>query len=151
MDFSELPTEIRSIWNNANTPIVIRTNQKGAKLSARLPYRDNNRSWVNSIGKSRATYNGNLKVWEMPKIWLNPFINESLNRYGSIYVVQPHNALEVCAPACRNATGHECQCSCLGENHGTGGGNGWFDVSDTLAFRWATASWAIRKLTMKNC
>lgn len=149
MHIASLPENILRRWRHKTIPMVIRTGRKGEQLFVHLPFAEDNRLWVNSLGKSRASYSRADQAWNLPKTWLNSFIGESLNRYGSVYVVQPHNQREVCAPACRNATGHECQCSCLGAHHGAGDGSGWFDVSEIFAFRWAGAELAIRKLSIK--
>lgn len=90
------------------------------------------------------------KSWKLPLSWLNRFVDGTLDRYGRVYVVQPFREMEKCAPACRNAVGHDCQCSCMGANHGAGDGNGWFDVSDTFSFRWGPQEAAIRLMTRRT-
>lgn len=150
MDISALPPSILSLWHSKSVPMVIRTDKKGEQLMVHLPYAVDNRSWINGLGKSKATYVKSVQGWQIPKSWLNQFVDGALERFGSVHVVQPHNEREVCAPACRNAVGHDCQCSCLGANHGTGDGSGWFDVSDTLAFRWSGSELAVRKLSRKD-
>jgi hypothetical protein len=32
-------------------------------------------------------------------------------------------SLHACGPRCQNATGHQCECSCQGKNHGKGFGH----------------------------
>ncbi|MFT4793892.1 MAG: hypothetical protein ACJAVR_003262 [Paracoccaceae bacterium] len=150
MNLADLPQKIIGPWNNKTTPIVIRSASKGVQLALRTPYADDNKFWVNRLASSRAVWDGNLKAWILPMRWLNNVINRSLERCGSIYVVQPYNDSETCAPACRNATGHVCECSCMGEFHGTQDGESWFDVSETFAIRWKGPELAIRKITKKQ-
>jgi len=126
------------VWNQTKTPVVLRRPGRGAKVRVRLPYAKDNRFWLK---------NGNLhdphwidgdgkRYWEIPKAWFNDFVARALEKYGQLYVIQPYREQEKCAPACMNAVGHECQCSCMGQNHGAGQHGHWFVVSDTFAMRW---------------
>jgi len=75
--------------------------------------------------------------------------SEQLADYGKAYVVQPYREHEKCSPACQNARGHECQCSCMGLYQGQGNDGSWFDVSDTFATRWGEQVRACRLMTAK--
>jgi hypothetical protein len=89
--------------------------------------------------------------WEVPKAWFNDLVNAALRRYGQLYVIQPYKEQEVCAPACMNAEGHECECKCMGANHGAGGpGAGWFVVSEAFATRWTGGSLACRLMKLRK-
>ena len=57
-------------------------------------------------------------------------------RFGRVYVIQPYREFEKCAPACWNATGFTCECSCMGKNHGSMPGGRWWVVADTFAIQW---------------
>jgi len=96
------------------------------------------------LGKPDQKYVRDHQAWEIPKAWFNTFVEAALLRYRQVYVVQPYREYEVCAPACRNAKGHDCNCSCMGQNHGTGDGSGWFDVSDTFSVKWGEKEMALR-------
>lgn len=154
MDTSNIPPEIQREWAQPDIPIIVRSGIKGDKLTARLPYRPDNRQWLNGLatGNRRPTIRWAHfeKSWKLPLNWLNRFVDGALVRYGRVYVVQPYREMEKCAPACRNAVGHDCQCSCMGANHGTGDGDGWFDVSDTFSFRWGPQEAAIRLMTRRS-
>ena len=76
-------------------------------------------------------------------------IERSLAEYGKVYVIQPYREQEKCSPACQNATGHECQCSCMGLYHGAGNDGSWFEVSDTFAARWGEQELACRLMTAR--
>jgi hypothetical protein len=141
--------EARRVWNQTTIPVVFRQTEKGAQLLVRLPFRDDNRIWLNSHGKSSVDWNKVKKHWLLPKSWFNNFVESSLKRYGKLYVIQPYIEHEICAPACRNAEGHECQCSCMGANHGIHDGSGWFDVSETFAIRFSEKRMACRLMQVK--
>ena len=151
MDTTNIPSPIRRQWAQAQVPIVVRSGLPGDKLTARLPYCADNRDWLHGMAtgtrRPDAKWAPSEKAWKLPVAWLNRLVNGALDRYGRIYVVQPYRELEKCAPACRNATGHDCECSCMGANHGVGDGGGWFDVSETFSFRWGPREAAIRLMT----
>jgi hypothetical protein len=142
-------TRVKAIWNQQDIPVLLRRG-KGHKLRMRLPFADENRKWLRISGKSEPEWNSKPKFWELPQNWFNNLVENSLNRYGKLYVIQPYREQEKCAPACWNAVGHECQCQCMGENHGVGeNGSGWFVVSDTFATRWSEQQVACRLMTKK--
>jgi hypothetical protein len=147
---------LKKVWNQQQVPVILRRTGKGEMLRARLPsvkkqlapYRSEF-EWLSACGKSNADWNTVQKCWELPKLWFNNFVNRALESYGRVYVIQPYREHEVCAPACQNASGHECNCSCMGEHHGTGGDSSWFEVSETFAVRWGEKSLASRLMTKK--
>ncbi|RUV98191.1 hypothetical protein EOA75_01250 [Mesorhizobium sp. M1A.F.Ca.IN.022.07.1.1] len=135
------------IWNQQRIPVAWRKTGKGEKLLARLPYAADNKAWLGSLGRVRPVWNRTQHQWELPKAWFNTFVDKSLARFGSVYIIQPYREQEKCSPACQNATGHECQCSCMGEHHGAGNDGSWFEVSDTFATRWGREEIACRLLS----
>lgn len=153
MDLTNIPLQIRAHWSNPNIPIIVRSGIPGEKLTARLPYRSDNNTWLRSLAsgtrKPEIKWSPQIKAWKLPISWLNRFVDSGLERYGRLYLIQPYREIEKCAPACRNAVGHDCQCSCMGANHGIGDGRGWFDVSETFSFRWGTSAAAIKLMTKK--
>lgn len=138
--------EIRNIWRQTAVPVIIRRAGVGQQHRLRLPFADDNRYWLRNGRKSRPVWLSQQKYWEIPKAWFNDFINRSLKRYGKVYIIQPFREQEKCAPACMNATGHECQCSCMGQNHGAGNDGSWFEVNEAFATRWNEEDWACRLL-----
>ena len=148
--------EMRRVWNQRSIPIVLRRSGKQEKIRVRFPTKSSyhdwfmaDQDWVAGIGKSDPHWNRQLKCWELPKSWFNKFVVATLEHFGQLYVIQPYREYEVCAPACQNATGHECQCSCMGEHHGTGGDSSWFEICETFAFRWGDKSLACRLMRRK--
>lgn len=140
-------SRLRRIWNQKNIPVVLRRNGKGERLRIRLPFNEDNRNWLQDNRRTRIEWSSTENCWEVPKSWFNDFVRRALNRFGQLYVVQPYREQEICAPACWNAAGHECQCSCMGANHGSGADAGWFEVSDTFATRWGERQLACRLMT----
>lgn len=141
---------LREVWRQKKIPVVIRRADKGHKLRVRLPYADNNRQWLNTVGKSTVAWNSSKHCWELPRSWFNDFVNRALERYGKLYVIQPYREQEKCAPACMDAEGHVCQCSCMGANHGNRNNGSWFEVSETFATRWGEKEIACRLMVSKR-
>ncbi|NBB49803.1 hypothetical protein GVN24_16125 [Rhizobium sp. CRIBSB] len=138
-----------AIWQQQAIPVAWRSGEKGDPLLAKLPFQRDNKAWLASMGRNRPVWNASQKYWEIPKSWFNTLVDRSLERFGKIYVVQPYREQEKCAPACMNAAGHECQCSCMGANHGAGNDGSWFEVSDTFATRWGAKELACRLMVAK--
>jgi len=141
---------IRRIWAQPSVPVLLRRG-KGKRPRLRLPFapkKRDNRSWIRHGRRTDIRWDAGKKYWEVPQAWFNDLVDRCLEEFGKIYIIQPYREQEKCAPACWNATGHECQCSCMGEHHGTGGPEeGWNVVSDTFATRWGNESYACRLLT----
>ncbi|UCA46155.1 hypothetical protein [Pseudochrobactrum sp. XF203] len=140
--------EFGKILVQGHTPVALRFG-KGHKLYVRVPYADDNRRWLQSGKRTSPVWLKERKQWELPQSWFNDFVNKCLQRYRRVYVVQPFRIMEKCSPACRNAQGHECQCSCMGANHGSESHEGWFDISDTFSFKWKDQELACRLLVVK--
>lgn len=140
---------LKYVWEQEGIPVVLRRTGKGQRLRVRLPYSDSNRLWLQNDRRTKPVWITRENYWELPKTWFNDFVNRSLLKYGKVYIIQPYREQEVCAPACQNATGHECQCSCMGLYHGTGSDKSWFVVSDTFATRWHQQQLACRLLAAK--
>lgn len=141
--------KIEAIWLQNVIPVIYRRGA-GYPLLLRLPYKEDNRIWLRDQNKRKPKWIGeNKRYWEIPASWLNSIVSRLLNRWGKLYIIQPFREQEKCAPACWNARGHECQCSCMGENHGSKNlEERWFIVSDTFATKWNTKELACRLLTL---
>jgi hypothetical protein len=148
IDISE--EELKRVWNQKRIPVVVRRGKKGQRLRIRIPFSNTNRDWLRNGRKTSPEWDGERKFWEVPKAWFNDFVERSLKKYGKLYTIQPYREQEKCAPACMNAVGHECQCSCMGANHGVGNDGSWFEVSDTFATRWGGQHLACRLMTVKE-
>ena len=135
------------IWKQNSIPVILRRGGQGQSLRVRLPYAEDNRRWLQSGKRTSPTWCSTEHYWEIPKAWFNGLVERSLARYGKLYIVQPFREQEKCAPACMNARGHECECSCMGANHGAGNHGSWFEVSDVFATRWREMHLACRLMT----
>jgi len=145
-----------SAWKQNAIPVVWRSAEKGTQLAVRLPYSGNNHLWLRSHRRSKPKWNSEGKYWNAPKSWLNDITERALLDFGSIYIIQPYRAFEICASACQNAIGHDCTCSCMGRYHGHGNDGSWFEVTDAFSFRArrrgqsVSKSWAVRKLVARS-
>ena len=141
--------ELKKVWSQFAVPVIIRRNKKGQQHRLRLPYSDSNREWLRNGRTIRPLWYAQQRYWEIPKAWFNDVVNRALARFGRIYIIQPFREQEKCAPACMNAVGHECQCSCMGQNHGAGNDGSWFEVNEAFATRWNDEEWACRLLQVR--
>lgn len=143
----ETDARLKAVWNQGLIPVILRRGGKGQRLRVRLPYGENNRQWLQNGRRISPSWNADDHYWETPKTWFNDLVERSLTKYAKVYIVQPFREQEKCAPACMNAVGHECQCSCMGANHGVGNDGSWFEISDTFATRWGELHLACRLMT----
>jgi hypothetical protein len=139
---------LRAIWNQSEIPVVIRKG-KGHPLIVRLPFANDNRQWLQDGKRTSPTWIAYKKHWQLPRAWFNGLVERFLKRYSRLYIVQPYREQEKCAPACMNALGYECQCSCMGANHGAGMTSDWLVISGSFAVRTGDTSVACRLLTRK--
>lgn len=138
--------KIRTIWNQKHIPVIYRRGD--GPLMIKLPYAVDNRIWIKGTKRNKPKWNSKYTCWETPKAWFNDLVTKILSRHKKVYVIQPYRKQEKCAPSCWNAKGHECQCSCMGEYHGTEGPNGnWLIISDTFATLWHEKELACRLIT----
>lgn len=141
---------IRQIWLQSNVPVLFRKG-KGFPLMVRLPFRPDNMAWLKNDRRNKPKWIADKKHWEIPTSWFNDTVNRGLARWGKLYIIQPHAAHEVCARACWEAEGHECECSCLGEHHGSNRPSGrWFEVSEAFAVKYESKELACRLLVKKQ-
>ncbi len=117
-----------AIWAQSGTPVIVRRTEKGQQHRLRIPFSENNYSWLRDGRPRKPIWDQSRKRWEIPKAWFNDFVQRALKRWGKLYVIQPYRKQEICARACMEAQGHECQCSCMGVNHGSGMDGSWFEV-----------------------
>ena len=81
--------------------------------------------------------------------WYDWLARRLLYKYSAVYLIQLYREQQKCAPACWNAEGLHCECSCMGENHGSGHpGERWREVSETFAFEWGPTKYACRLLVL---
>jgi hypothetical protein len=143
-------TELKRVWSQREIPVILRRTGKGEKLRARIPRARGDFDWLRNGRHQAPFWNSDLDCWELPKAWFNDFVERALGSFGRVYVIQPYREEEKCSPACQNAHGHECECSCMGQYHGAGNDGTWFEVSETFATRWSDPQLACRLMTVKR-
>jgi len=152
---TENERRLKEAWNQRVTPVALRRTGDGERTRVRLPGQPidllEERVWLlNDRKKHYLEWNCVERCWELPKKWFNDFVERALVRFGKLYIIQPFIETETCARACMQARGHECNCSCMGQNHGAGMHGWWFEVSETFAVCSLTPQLAGRLLTRTN-
>lgn len=134
------------VWGQKALPVIF-LGAPDYPLLVKLPYAEGNRDWLQDDRRSHPKWISTEKAWSIPKSWFDDTVRRCLERYRSVYVIQAIRETEKCAPACVNAVGVECTCSCLGANHGSGISlHTWFVVSDAFAVRHGPVRYAVRLL-----
>ncbi len=146
----EQDPRLRNIWKQREIPVVFRQ-ARPKPLLVRLPFLNDNYAWLRGENKRKPKWNSQHIAWEVPIAWFDELIHRLLKRHGRVYVIQLHNEMQKCAPACWNAEGFHCECSCLGANHGTGHpGATWHEIAETFAFSWGPRQYACRLIVASN-
>ncbi|WP_152046751.1 hypothetical protein [Aureimonas psammosilenae] len=136
---------LRDVWKQREVPVVLRRGGPDEKLRIRLPAGEEKFDWISSGRQHQPERFDDPHYWELGKTRFNDFVEQALDRFGKLYVIQPYREQEKCARACRHAKGHDCNCSCMGAHHGTGDGlGGWFDIGDAFSTRWGDRAVACR-------
>jgi hypothetical protein len=142
--------KLRKIWRQTAVPVVFR-NSSPAKLLVKVPPTDRNLEWLRESRPRLPVYNLKYGAWETPRTWFEPVIRLCIGRYQRCYVIQLHQERQVCAPACWKAEGIDCECSCMGSNHGSGIPDGrWYEIDETLAVSWGIQKYACRLMSSKK-
>lgn len=138
-----------AIWKQAKIPVVFRRGSASQTL-VRLPFEVTNGEWLRGERRRKPQWNTQFNCWETPASWFDPLIDQAVKKFGRAYVLQGHRAQQKCAPACWNAQGYHCECSCMGEHHGVGHPGGkWREVSETFALSWGDRRYACRLIVAK--
>jgi hypothetical protein len=141
---------LRNVWKQKHIPVVLHRAGRGERLRVRLPFGDDDGRWLQNGRRTAPEWiGGTAAYWELPKSWFNDFVDRALHSYSKVYIIQPYREQEICARACQEALGHECQCSCMGAIHGVGNDGSWFEVSETFSTRWGDRELACRLLTAR--
>ncbi len=118
MTVEEEKKRAKRVWNNRVIPVVLRREKRPIRL--RIPKASDNEDWLrNGTRKRKPRWDSAGGYWELPASRFNEVVKMILGCYGSLYIIQPYREKEVCARACMEAHGFECQCSCMGANHGS--------------------------------
>lgn len=142
--------DAKKAWNQKKIPVILRRRKqdgKNPKLRVRMPLGGEHIQ----ILKGRSKHNHNPvhfdkeDFWELPYSRLDNLVKILATTYGKVILMQPIRKSQVCARACMTAHGFECECSCLGANHGSHNmDSSWYEVNDTYAI-----SYGAEKVSLK--
>jgi hypothetical protein len=139
--------DIETVFSQNSFPVVYKP--CNGKLQVKIPYPYNIYAWVCSLlpTKQRSwrrpppprglEWEPSHKVWLIPRSRFEHVTKQLLDKFNGVILLQCHREKQTCAPACWNARGLECECSCMGANHGTGQPDGrWYILGDAYAVQW---------------
>jgi len=106
--------QLKAIWRQGQIPAIFKRSRPLPVL-LRVPFAQGNLEWLRDDRRTKPQWNGQFKAWEIPTTWFDSVIRLSLKRYRAVYVIQLYREQQKCAPACWNAEGFHCECSCMGE------------------------------------
>lgn len=98
---------------------------RDGQVIAKIPARKGNWRWLRQAVRIRSPRLDGDR-WHLPRNCLVKLVTAAVDRYGYIAVWRDMSRLSRCTTACLEATGVECDCSCLGAYHGENSG-GWFE------------------------
>jgi hypothetical protein len=137
--FEGADPRLNEIWEQRSIAVLYRPGDDD--LYVKTPYALGNKEWFQD-GRNRRSapkWNPEEKHWRVPRSHFKELTRRLVERFRRAYIIQPYNEKEVCAPACWNASGLDCECSCLGQNHGNGQPGGrWYIISETCAIKWGS-------------
>jgi hypothetical protein len=108
-------------------------------LRVKTPYRDDNRQWFHHVLGSRAhVKHVGGGVWEVARSNFKRSLFDALaERFGSVEVTFESKESQKCTEECSEGdpdNAGDCECICLGDNHG-GGDHNWTHVGHSLLVR----------------
>jgi hypothetical protein len=107
----QVPASAR-VWRPAPT---------GRRIVIRLPYAEGTRLWLRDVcgPGTRPEFDRTRKVWLVARPHFRRVVDALALRYGVVDVYVDHMVRSACGKLCQDATGDDCTCSCLGDNHGS--------------------------------
>ena len=110
------------IWLNGRIPVLYKPAWPD-RLLVRLPsaplFHDT-RLYLRGRNGRLASWLARYGAWELPRSRFDELARLLLARYRKLYIIQIWREMQKCAPACWEAQGMDCECSCMGRNHGSG-------------------------------
>lgn len=109
-----------------------------------MPNARGNREWLRDVcgPGTRPDWDKPTRTWRVARPHFRKVISALVARHGVIAVCVDIVVTRACGSWCRDARGDECDCSCLGENHGSGTWTaGWVPVSD----EWVVENQLVRR------
>lgn len=109
------------------------------RLRLWMPYQGgSNRAWLHAAlgARIQPIWDADIKRWLIARNHFKTLVEHLLDRFPQVDATIEFSTTQKCDTRCRDATGDDCQCSCLGEHHGGGiWGGGWFQVGETTLIR----------------
>ncbi|WP_236652527.1 hypothetical protein [Streptacidiphilus neutrinimicus] len=105
-----------------------------ARLRIRMPYAPDTRAWWHDqLGDLiRPAWNREMKCWEIARSHMREVVEALAERFGAVEVALDFRNSSRCDVRCRDAEGDDCDCQCLGENHGGAAyWRAWIQVGET--------------------
>ncbi|MEU6573565.1 hypothetical protein [Streptomyces sp. NPDC046805] len=131
---ADLPVRIvdgRVVTDPGIGPVAMLWLPLHGEVIAKIPPRKGNRGWLHETVGIRSPKLDDDR-WKLPRSCLVRLVTAAIDRYGYIVLWRDMSKLSQCTRACLEATGVECQCSCLGAHHGQDAA-GWFErVGDAV-------------------
>ena len=142
------------VWNQGKLPVIYVP--YSGPLMIRLPKgvftSTQEGEWLRLVERHRRKpqRNERFNCWDVPRAWYRDLSRQIVERFDKTYLIKPYRESQKCAPACWDAKGDLCVCSCMGKNHGLGQPGGqWFIVSDTCAVKWGEKDYSLSVLSRK--
>lgn len=118
-------------WRQSEVPVIFRPSE--ANVLIKLPFSVDNRAWLSRGRQRRADWNPKFKCWELPRSAFNELARRIIDRYAQVILIQPYNPEQKCCHACQNAKGLDCECACMGKNHGQGcTDDPWYKITGAM-------------------
>jgi hypothetical protein len=137
--------QLLAVWRQTKIPVLFR--RDGADLLVKLPFDLENQKWLWRGRASKPTWNVQWKCWGLPRSAFNELARRSIERFGEVYLIQPLNPDQECCAACQNAKGLDCECGCLGRNHGLASrGQAWFHIASGEAADYKGRKYQVQKV-----
>ncbi len=146
--------QAKTAWNQRVIPVILRrkrSNEGNPKLRIRLPECGSHYHLLKANPNNHnPVHIKNGDYWELPYSRLNSLVRILGDHYGKVILMQPVKHKQVCAKSCMDAGGFECECSCLGANHGSHNmDSSWYEVDDTYAVRYGEEEVSLKIITKK--
>lgn len=101
------------------------------QVIAKIPPRKGNRGWLHKTLSIRSPQLEDDR-WHLPRNCLVKLVTGAVDRFGHAVLWRDVTSLSRCTSMCLDAQGMDCQCSCMGEHHGTNS-NLWFELIGSVA------------------
>ena len=136
--------DLKDIWRQRRIPVIFIPPQGSLMVRLTLYWGREAYRWLRNGQRAKPSWDRLHRCWIIPRTWFQSTLDH-LREESETYVVQPYRPQQKCAPACWNAVGDWCECSCMGANHGLGQPDGkWNVISEYCAIKYRDRDYAVR-------